>query len=400
MPDSTASSARRWWAVLAAVVAGIVLVIGGVIVRPNWLFTRPTATGSPPTTSRSPSDSRTPNGPVSATRTGKQAGSFRLRGAGQDALYVETATEIVRIDLATGTITQTQSEPMIADSNFVAGQGWAIWKEVHAVAGSPNPGVLVRDGEPAEPLPPPLNTGGRIYLADPDHLWWLHDQLPQGGGRFDHYAELTDLQGRPAGPKIAVPEGLDPIPDPAGLLLTTTIAGVYQLSPAGTSKVTTGTLVAVGKHQLLVWDCDPHAQCGPYLVDRNTEHRSPLAAAASKALRTIYPAAQLSQQAEPADWNLISPDGKSVVLVAQAGGQGPVRIHVLNLATGDISQLPGTLTNFDANAQYAWTANSHWLIAITDNTLNAYQPATSTIRTLTGLNQPALHLAIANQPGN
>ena len=59
---------------------------------------------------------------------------------------------------------------------------------------------------------------------------------------------------------------------------------------------------------------------------------------------------------------------------------------------------PALTTGVNPNAQVAWTANSRWLVALTDNQLRAYDTTTRTLRTLP-VGEPLQHLVSANAAG-
>src|SRR3984893_19362614 len=86
----------------------------------------------------------------------------------------------------------------------------------------------------------------------PRHLW-------VASGAAGDRMVLVGMDGRSTGVPIAVPAGssqLSAIPDQTGYLLFPGIGGVYDVRPGRTSRVTTGTVLAVGPPRWLTGERD------------------------------------------------------------------------------------------------------------------------------------------------
>src|SRR5579859_8050973 len=180
---------------------------------------------------------------------------------------------VIRIQFADGRITRT-AHPALASGGpvtFVTDAEGALVRPIDFV-----PGYLIPDGEPAREAPGPLGAGGPVFPGpDARHLW----VSSSSGDRM----VLVGMDGRRAGPSITAPPQGSPvnpslvaIHDQAGYLLFPGTGGVYDARPGGTSRVTTGTVLAVGPTRWLTAECDGQARCRPMAIDRSTGVRHPL----------------------------------------------------------------------------------------------------------------------------
>ena len=192
--------------------------------------------------------------------------------------------------------------------------------------------------------------------------------------------------------EIGLPSG-----DAAHYLFATNSGGTYQFTPSGVRKLTTGALLAVGRHHLLVWDCDKKARCNPYRLDRTHDRRTTIPAA-RKAILKLYQG-NLGQ-AEGFGGGDLSPDGTQTALRYPGNRLDSWPIAVVDLTTGQTHTLPGNFTDTNPNSQFAWTANSRYFLAITDHQMRAYDTTTRTTRTITVGSDPLLHLTSAHASGN
>jgi len=312
-----------------------------------------------------------------------------MPGAGSGEVYLQTATAIFRVELATGRITRTPTPKLEQFSSFVAGPGWVVSKTIDN-----DSGVVVRTGHRATPLPAGLRPNGRLHPAPGGDLW-LTPEEPLHRTRI---VRRLDVDGRPApGGTIRLPDEPGTLSsDGARYLVVTNPSGVYQYRPSGPRRLTTGALIAVGAHHLLVWDCDDQARCNPYRVARTGGARTRLGVD-HQPLLGLYQHDPAQAAAFGGD---LSPDGTHAALRVPGTQPGSEPLAVLDLATGTTNTVPGSLTDTNPNAQYAWTANSRWLLAITDHQLRGYDTTTHTSRTITITDQPLLHLTTSTATGN
>jgi len=312
-------------------------------------------------------------------------------GVGVGDVFLQTATAIYRVELGTGKVIRTSTPDLEQFSSFVAGRGWVVFKTIDN-----DPGVVVRSGQPAAPLPPGLQPNGRLYLTSQGTLWLLPED-PTDGART---AVQVDIAGRRVGHQtIRLDDELGlPRSDLAGYLITTNTGGVYQATPSGVRRLGSGQLLAAGPHQLLSWDCDGRARCNAYLQQRTNGRRTVLRQL-HQPLVKLYEGGALDD-ASNYD-GALSPDGKNAAL-GLPGSQTnqPLPLAVINLTTGRTTVFPGSITESNGNAQYAWTANSRYLLAITDHQLRAYDTRTNATSTLVITADPLLHLTAAGRPSN
>lgn len=366
-----------WWVVLIAVlsvVASAAVIIGRLLLDPRPaslpVTTPPPVVSAPPAPTAAPTPSTTSTVPA-------------LAGAGAAVAYVQTTAAIYRIDLATGHTTQTLAAFDNHDASLHAGKGWVLCK-VHGQAGD---GFLIRNNQLIRPLPAGL--AGDVGYAETgpgDSIWLVPDVIVN-----DHMGPETITLHRLDGTTIAAATLHLPatagyiFSDRTGYLLETTVGRIYRHTPTAVTPIATGTLIAVGPHQLLTWNCDNRARCGMHLLDRATGHSTTVPdRAALTALNDDVTGDDSNDE--------VSPDGRHVLLV---GHGDPFAAIVLDTRTGRTHQLPGSPTNDNPSSQYGWTANSRWLLALTDHQLRAYDTLTGTTRTIPVTGLPLIHLAVS-----
>ena len=167
------------------------------------------------------------------------------------------------------------------------------------------------------------------------------------------------------------------------------------MRPGGTSRVTTGTVLAVGPTRWLTSECDSHARCRPVVTDRSTGVRYPL--------NTRVPLSTRPNGAVLSTVGVISPDGATVAVVV---GSPQARIEMIDLATGTAHALPlrVNLSDVDmgwASESMAWSPDSRWLF-IANGNLYAVSQRTDQITNLNQTLGPALpqlfQLSMRNVP--
>ena len=361
----------------------------------------PSSPGTPPPSTTPTTGTRPAGGTASPTPVpGRQpqvveAGTGPLLpGVREGTVYVQALTAVYRLDLATGRIVRTPTPPLEQHSSFVAGDGRVIFKSIGFPPSSGSQpsaqGTVVVDDAPAAPLPPALDFPGRLYPGPQGDLW----SVPEVDNPPVTVTRYTFAGDRRGGRSIASPGY--PVGDATGSLLITNAAGVYQLTAQGPRYLTRGGLLAVGRHHLLVWDCDRSARCRPYRLDRATGRRT----ARPELAATIR---RLNLGADPADVSYsvgdLSPDGRQVVLTSDTGNNGS-RVDVVDLDRATTHTVDGTPTDVNANTQSAWTPDSRWLLTLTDHRIRAYDTTTDQTKTLGPTNEDLLHLTMTGASGN
>ena len=300
---------------------------------------------------------------------------------------------VVRIQFARGRITRT-AHPALSSGGpvtFVTDAEGALVRPIDFV-----PGYLIPDGEPARAAPGALDAGGPAFPGpDPRHLW-------VSSSTSDDRMVLVGMDGRRTGPSIAAPPQSSPvntslfaIPDQTGYLLFPGIGGVYDVRPGGTSRVTTGTVLAVGPTRWLTDVCNSHARCRPVVIDRSTSARYPLS--------TRVPLSSRPNGAVLSTAGVISPDGATAAVLA---GSPQARIEIIDLVTGTAHALPLRIGLSEAGMGWAWESmawspGSRWLF-IADGDLYAASQRTGQITNLSHTLGPALpqlfQLSMRNVP--
>lgn len=247
---------------------------------------------------------------------------------------------VVRIEFARGRVTTT-TVPTLASTgpvSFVAVAGAALIRPIDFV-----PGYLIPDGRPARPLTGVLGQGGPVFPApDPSHVWVQ-------AGDTSNRMTLVGLDGRSAGVSLRVPGGmssLSALPDQAGYLVFLGDAGVFDVRPGRTSRITTGTLLAIGPTRWLVSECRTPTRCATLLVNRSSGARRHL---------PIH----LGDTVQP---GVISPDGTlAAVLVKSPMNQ----LEIINLTTDSMVPLPIGIDLSTVNPQQmVWSPDSRWLFTL------------------------------------
>lgn len=402
-PTARRRTAAWWWLLLVLVVA---VLVTGTVVGLHMALPRttpapgPTSPTSPPLQTRTPplAQTPTPSRPEPGAPVLIKAGDGPLLpGIGTGEVYAQSATGIFRIELATGGITRTATPDLQEHATFLAGSGWVLVKS----RWSPT-GVLVRDEQPASPLPQQFDGEGFLHAGPGGRLWM--EPEPSTDPTSSTTLQLAELDGRRVqGRTVTAPRSAAPyaiITDGYGGVLMTNRGGVYLLDPGQPRQasrirlITRGDLVASGGRRLLVWDCDARAGCQMVLVDQRTGHRATRPAAA----RTLLAEGSIGIDRNDYGDESLSPDGTHLAVMAD-DATGGFRVHVIDLRSGRDTVLPGVGPDSNVNRQIAWSTNSRWLLALTDHQLRAYDTRTHTNEDLPLGGEQLLHLTTANDPG-
>ena len=377
---------RRPRLVLHVVVAVAVAVAVIAVVRSGG-----SPAGSPTTPPRAAGSRSSAPGPSSTASSGVVSTStVSVTILGHPLLGVRAGWElfgrgpgvVVRMQFARGRITRTFHPALLSGGpvTFVTDAEGALIRPVDSV-----PGYLIPDGEPAREAPGALGAGGPVFPGpDPRHLW-------VSSSTSDDLMVLVGMDGRRTGPSIAAPPQSSPInasflaiPDQTGYLLFPGIGGVYDVRPSGTSRVTAGTVLAVGPTRWLAAECNSHARCLPVVIDRSTGVRYPL--------NTRVPLSTRLNGAVPSTVGVISPDGATVAVLL---GSPQARIEIIDLVTGASHALPLRIDLSEVDMGWAWESmvwspDSRWLFVAANGDLYAVNQRTGQITNLSHTLGPAL----------
>ncbi|HWL42659.1 MAG TPA: hypothetical protein VNQ73_06935 [Ilumatobacter sp.] len=246
--------------------------------------TRPVATAAPPASFGDNPALVEPDAPVLSepTRTTRPRATTtttvpeaRMIGPipGVDPALVGLPYEIVTedgrghlqyIDLATNTITTLGAARGNDTGQLFAGDGWVIVPN-----GSMGSALAYYDGDPA---PHRINDfdAWSVLHAPGASTWWVADETVQMG--LPGTMIEIDATGTPTGATVALPTGPMEV-DSDGTFLVHAPGGAYLVSSAGTSRLTTGEVIAAGATTVLARECDESLDCGYVVVDRRSGER-------------------------------------------------------------------------------------------------------------------------------
>jgi hypothetical protein len=126
---------------------------------------------------------------------------------------------------------------------------------------------------------------------------------------------------------------------PGGDLVVKDTGGSYLLTEAGTTRLTSGDVVATGRNHLLLRECDQQLECSLASFDRN-------------GFRTLW-LTDLPDGANPQQVNGLSPSGDALLINADRfSADHPGELQVFELLDGAITQLRSS-RNFGGFAAWA-----------------------------------------------
>jgi hypothetical protein len=333
-------------AVLAMVVAVAAVLVAGHGNNPPGA--RPASTGAARTGAASTGTASTgvaSTGPASTgvASTGG-AGPRQLSVRGNWELFGYAPGKVVRIQFASGRVTQTAVPPVMSGGpvSFVVGPHEAVIRPLDFV-----PGYLVPDGRPARLLPGALDTGGTVIPGPQPGTAWVQagfqvTSMPLV--RMDGTATGVSLRLPPGGPWQATADG-------RGGVLVVDYSGAISddVRPGGFRRVA-GTVTAVGPTRWLVVDCHAGHRCSDAIVDPATGARHTLPGAAAEPSPGVLP-------------GVICPDGSAAAIVSASGDR--VTLHLLNLVSGADQRIAVSLDQESADGQtLAWSPDSRWLFVV------------------------------------
>lgn len=290
---------------------------------------------------------------------------------------------VVRIELARGRIIGTTVPTLRSTGpvSFLTGDGWALIRPLDFV-----PGYLIRDGQPPHAPSGALAQGGPAFPGpDPNDAW------VEAGPNTPDRMVLVAVDDRRTGPSLPIPPGsssLSAIPDQTGYLLFPGSGGAYDVRPSGTTRITTGTALAVGPTRWLTADCKDQAHCRATVIDRATGAR--------RALDTHL--GQVNPQP-----GVIAPDGTKAALIVKSPSPA---IEIIHLATGatDVLSLRIDLSTVNEESM-VWSPDNQWLFTTDANghlyAVNAHTGQITDLTASTGdalpnLSQIAIRRPLAN----
>jgi hypothetical protein len=350
----------RWW-LMAAGVAVVAIVAVRVVTAGSGTGPQAAPTSAPATTvARRVTSTASPASTAAARAVVTM--TDRLPAATGIELLVHTRRALVRIDLdhQRAVVTAVAALGSTAPTYVIPGRHAVLLRPFDNVAG-----YMVPDDGPARRLRGTLANGiQQSYVGPQPDTVWLFGRDAKG-----NFLDLVRFDGA----RVAhVPIG-DAVlwgPDGTGLVIVNAVGGLYTIGLDGFHRATTGALLAAGAAAWLVQECDERGGCSLVRIDRRTESRTRLLPVANRN--------------ESAGVGVVSPDGQ--IAAVQEGGRQPVRVHLIDLATGADTTLPPPA---DGPANLVWSATSRFLFFVdTQSRLWVHDRATGTTRRFGAIDEP------------
>lgn len=248
-------------------------------------------------------------------------------------------TSVVRVELATGRITQTRLGPMgnVDLSLIPVRRGVVVHRADYG------PGYAVPDGGSARLTPPGLDGPGPMLPGpDLDHVW------VQAGAGDAARMVLTTSDGRPTPVSVALPTypTFDPMPDGGGYPLFGAVGGFYRSVPGARQRITTGVVIAAGAYGWLAVECDDRDRCGTVLVDRHGRRRAVPGAADPRVPSGV-----------------LAPDGRTAAVYVM-GAPATLTVTLVDLVAGRRRAVGMAVGEGQGVRSLAWSPDSRWLFAV------------------------------------
>jgi hypothetical protein len=263
---------------------------------------------------------------------------------------------VVRVDLASSTVTRTRIPPLGTSQIFlVPGRRRLVVRPVDTRGG-----WLVRDDEPPSALPSSLAGVGPVLPGpDLDHVWI--QTLDQGSTSM----ALVNADGWGSLPVVVpVPQfaTTGPISDGAGGLLFEGVGGMYRISPAGELTVSMAMVLAVGRGDLLTLARGTRGRWWPVLQLRGGATRE----------LPVPIGPQLPR-------GVLAPDASSVVLYA-VDERRSMTLTVVDLARGDQRPLDVDITGVAGDGTVVWSPDGGRVLCLdTDGRVRVVDPASGSV---------------------
>lgn len=305
--------------------------------------------------------------PVKAVTVTGLGGAVVPAAAGTD-LFARGRSTLLRAELATGRITETQVPPLPSNGfgfiSFLVGPDRVIVNPPDSGSG-----YLVRDGRPAQTLDIPAFSGPALPGPDARHVW----VSTLAGDRM----RLVGLDGRASGPVLqALPGGSRS--DGAGYLAYGDTSGVYDVRPDGVHRITTGELLAVGPTGWLVAECDTRHRCDTMSINQLSGQR-----------RTIG-----ARRRQADNDGVICADGSTAALFENNPAGTSHILTLLDLRSGHARTVHVALPQDQNASRLVWTPDSRYLFTVDANGRIAVVDKTGHVRLLPATLPPVTQLAL------
>ena len=306
-------------------------------------------------------------------------------------LFARGPADLVSVQLARGRITVT-SVPELETGNpivsFLIGPHEAIVRSADLV-----PGYVIPDGGAARQLTGPLAGSGPLVPGpDPGHAWVM-SRTP-----VRPTLSLIDLNGKPTGTLIRIPQGGDQLPatampDGGGYVLMQGSANdLYDAGPTW-DRLVNATILATGPTRWLAVGCNAYYRhCVDEVIDPATGARRLLPGPLVSGLYGLF-----EQDVPPR--GVVSPDGLTAA-VPVADNYGTITVHLINLTTGANHAVAVRMSASPGNQCVVWSPDGNWLfVAANGGRLLAVNAHSRHVQSL-GVTLPYVtQVAIRDAPG-
>lgn len=300
---------------------------------------------------------------------------LKVKGGGH--VYIETDEGVLSLDMAHRKAQLVATPTLDAFKSFVATPSQLVVKQVD----DPKGFVVTNQGT-LRVLPSEYGAPGRIYAGVRNTLWIVPEETTNGLRILSRFTSVDTaprlLNHRELSDSYDLPDT-----DSAGALLTTRANIAYVVTPRSTKRISGWRKgwksIGIGPTAVLVRTC---RTCDVTQRSREASLGTKMPATA-QGLKTLD---RLATRYDSDDDGLISADGRFVAITVSAKGDNQTRVVVVDLATGRMTMIPGTLARFNANDQFAWlNPTTPILLAVTDRQLSITNPRTGEVRTWDGM---------------
>jgi len=255
-------------------------------------------------------------------------------GLGVRIVGLQPGGTVAELDTATGQMSTIETD--IRTNNpgaLFAGADWIV------VSQPDSAGAELLRGR-GDPEPVTLAPAWLLYWQRGTDRFWRLDEVSRFGDPL-HIAEIS-YDGTPTGVEFESDgrywmAAADPL---GGLLVLGAPGGSYRIAPEGTSRITTGDVIAISADKALATDCgEAMDDCGLIVIDRTTGAVTPLTPAAQAPDTTSPPIAVFDNPANygfPSVMSAISPDGRYAPIMVVDTDQD---YGVIDLTTGEFIRL-------------------------------------------------------------
>jgi hypothetical protein len=275
---------------------------------------------------------------------------------------------IVELDTATGELASIDADVRVNyQGGLYAGADWIL-------VGQPenaNAALIRGRGDPE-----------LVTLAQPwllhwqpgtDRFWRLDETV-----RFGDPLRIVEItyDGTPTGVEFDADgrywiPGADPL---GGLLVLGAPGGSYRIAPDGTSRITTGDVIALNAETVLATDCgEAMERCGLIVIDRASGSSTPLEPTVPDSVPNAQPIEYFDNPAGygyPSLLSAISPDGRySPIMVSDADQD----YGVIDLTTGEFVQFGDV-----PESSLWWSADGRTAMYLVNGHLTGYDFDTRT----------------------